>query len=127
MNVKYLVENYITPQHSTEFCRWAFGEQFEYLYGAQSFADAWNERHGTKFKLGECGNVLDDFKEMTRIWHEERENNVPDLKFKDVCDEISNRCEILENRVEEMEKKYAGMAKIFIFFKDVLSEVNAGK
>lgn len=66
--MKSYIEDIIPKDQIEEFGKWAFGENYQNLYGEISFMNSWNEIHEEKLTLDELGSVENDIKKMCDLF-----------------------------------------------------------
>lgn len=68
--LKGLSQELVGKENSSDFASWAFGNGFWEWIGMESFAKAWNERHGDLHKIEINYPLVHDMIIMTNLWKE---------------------------------------------------------
>jgi len=66
--MKSYIEDLIPKEQIEEFGEWAFGENYQTLFGEISFMNSWNEIHGEKLTLDKLDYVENDIKKMCDLF-----------------------------------------------------------
>ena len=70
----YVKSNLTSEENAEEFAQWAFGNDFNQIFGIEKFANQWNEKHRDKFEIKYTSLISKDVPKLINIWRKSKKN-----------------------------------------------------